>query len=126
MTKRSVLLAVLLTALAGAYGYAQQFGTEPAKLQVVKLADDLFVIHNDFVPGNTTALVTTAGVILVDDVVFRKIRVPRHDAANEAGPCPDSPLMSVYVGLIAFEHFLLEGEDRGLSYAFRHGPHHPP
>ena len=67
MTKRSVLLTVLLTALAGAYGYAQQFGTEPAKLQVVKLADDLFVIHNDFVPGNTTALVTSAGVVLVDD-----------------------------------------------------------
>ena len=67
MTKRSALLAVLLTALAGAYGYAQEFGKEPAKLQVVKLADDLFVIHNDFVPGNTTALVTNAGVILVDD-----------------------------------------------------------
>jgi len=27
----------------------------------------LFVIHNDFVPGNTTALITDAGVILVDD-----------------------------------------------------------
>ena len=67
MTKRSALLAVLLVALAGAYGYAQQFGKEPAKLQVVKVADDLFVIHNDFVPGNTTALVTSAGVILVDD-----------------------------------------------------------
>ena len=67
MNKRSVLLAVLLTALAGAYVYAQQFGTEPVKLDVVKLADDLFVIHNDFVPGNTTALVTNAGVVLVDD-----------------------------------------------------------
>jgi cyclase len=29
--------------------------------------DDLFVIHNDFVPGNVTALVTNAGVLLVDD-----------------------------------------------------------
>src|SRR6187455_3182050 len=67
MIKRSVLLAVLLTALAGAYVYAQQFGTEPVKLDVVKLADDLFVIHNDFVPGNTTALVTDEGVVLVDD-----------------------------------------------------------
>jgi glyoxylase-like metal-dependent hydrolase (beta-lactamase superfamily II) len=29
--------------------------------------DDLFVVHNDFVPGNTTALVTPEGVVLVDD-----------------------------------------------------------
>ncbi len=31
------------------------------------MKDDLYVIHNDFVPGNTTALVTNAGVVLVDD-----------------------------------------------------------
>ena len=29
--------------------------------------DDLYVIHNDFVPGNTTALITNQGVVLVDD-----------------------------------------------------------
>jgi len=29
---------------------------QAAKLDVVKLKDDLFVIHNDFVPGNVTAL----------------------------------------------------------------------
>jgi cyclase len=33
----------------------------------IKVKDDLYVIHNDFVPGNTTALVTNAGVVLVDD-----------------------------------------------------------
>jgi glyoxylase-like metal-dependent hydrolase (beta-lactamase superfamily II) len=44
-----------------------QFGTEPAKLELVKLQDDLYVIHNEYVPGNTTALVTNEGVILVDD-----------------------------------------------------------
>ena len=33
----------------------------------MKLKDDLFVIHNDFVPGNTTVMVTNEGVILVDD-----------------------------------------------------------
>ena len=31
------------------------------------MTDDLYVIHNDFVPGNTTALVTNEGVVLVDD-----------------------------------------------------------
>jgi len=47
--------------------YTQNFGQQPAKLNTIKLKDDLYVIHNDFVPGNTTALVTNAGVVLVDD-----------------------------------------------------------
>jgi glyoxylase-like metal-dependent hydrolase (beta-lactamase superfamily II) len=48
------------------HAYAQ-FGTEAAKLSVVKIRDDLVVIHNDAVPGNTTALITNQGVILIDD-----------------------------------------------------------
>ena len=40
---------------------------QPSKLNTVKLADDLYVIHNDYVPGNTTALITNEGVVLVDD-----------------------------------------------------------
>ena len=67
MTKRSMLLIVLGVAMTGAFVHGQPFGQEAAKLDTVKLADDLFVIHNDFVPGNTTALITSAGVILVDD-----------------------------------------------------------
>jgi len=39
----------------------------PAKLNTIKVKDDLYVIHNDLVPGNTTALVTNEGVLLVDD-----------------------------------------------------------
>ena len=66
MKTRVTLIAVLSLALLGAYTYAQ-FGQQPAKLDTVKIKDDLFVIHNDFVPGNTTALVTNEGVILVDD-----------------------------------------------------------
>ncbi len=38
-----------------------------AKLETIKLADNLYVIHNDFVPGNTTVLITNEGVLLVDD-----------------------------------------------------------
>ncbi|MBV8730128.1 MAG: MBL fold metallo-hydrolase [Acidobacteriia bacterium] len=55
--------------LSGAFwlAYTQNFGQQPAKLNTVKLKDDLYVIHNDFVPGNTTVLVTNAGVVLVDD-----------------------------------------------------------
>jgi cyclase len=66
MKNRLILAAVLATAMGGAYVRAQ-FGQAPAKLDVVKVREDVFVIHNDYVPGNTTALVTNEGVILVDD-----------------------------------------------------------
>jgi len=66
MNKRAVLATVTALALVGAFAHAQ-FGDKPAPLSTVKIKDDLFVIHNDFVPGNTTALVTPQGVVLVDD-----------------------------------------------------------
>jgi cyclase len=58
--------ATLLGCLLAQHAYAQ-FGSGPAKLSVVKIQDDLVVIHNEAVPGNTTALITNEGVILVDD-----------------------------------------------------------
>jgi cyclase len=64
---RSTLGALVLGCLATPYAANAQFGTEPAKLSLVKVRDDLYVIHNDFAPGNTTALITNEGVILVDD-----------------------------------------------------------
>jgi len=63
---RLVVLFGLCGLLWVSYGYAQ-FGNAPAKLDTVKVRDDLYVIHNDFVPGNTTVLVTNQGVVLVDD-----------------------------------------------------------
>src|SRR4029434_7248397 len=66
MNRRVALAALLSIAMLGAYVHAQ-FGNTPAKLDLVKVKDDLFVIHNDFVPGNTTALITNEGVVLVDD-----------------------------------------------------------
>jgi cyclase len=62
----STLAGLVLVCLAAANAHAQ-FGTEPAKLSVVKVQDDLYVIHNEAVPGNVTALITDEGVILVDD-----------------------------------------------------------
>jgi len=67
MNKRLILLTILGVALAGGAYVRAQFGDKPSKLDVVKLKDDLFVIHNDYVPGNTTVMVTNEGVILVDD-----------------------------------------------------------
>jgi glyoxylase-like metal-dependent hydrolase (beta-lactamase superfamily II) len=66
MRKRLGLAVLLSVAMLGAYVRAQ-FGDKPSKLDTIKIKDDLFVIHNDFVPGNTTVLVTNEGVVLVDD-----------------------------------------------------------
>ena len=63
---RLSLVAALVAAMGVAYVHAQ-FGNAPSKLNTVKITDDLYVIHNDFVPGNTTALITNEGVVLVDD-----------------------------------------------------------
>lgn len=38
----------------------------PAKLETIKLADDLYVVHNQAVPSNVTVLITNQGVVLVD------------------------------------------------------------
>src|SRR6476659_5824755 len=70
MKKNSSARLSLAGAMVGAMCVASlhaQFGSAPAKLNTVKVTDDLYVIHNDFVPGNTTALITNEGVVLVDD-----------------------------------------------------------
>jgi cyclase len=66
MKSRVRLVTLLSVAMFGAYAYAQ-LEQQPSTLNLVTLADDLYVIHNDFVPGNVTALVTDSGVLLVDD-----------------------------------------------------------
>jgi len=66
MNRRVALAALVSIAMLGAYVNAQ-FGDKPATLDTIKIKDDLFVIHNDFVPGNSTVLVTNEGVVLVDD-----------------------------------------------------------
>jgi cyclase len=57
--------AVILAMFVGPRAMAQ-FGAAPAELDLVKVTDDIYVIHNDLVPGNITVLVTDAGVLLVD------------------------------------------------------------
>ena len=44
---------------------AQDF--PPVELEIIQINDDMYVIHNEFVPGNVTVLVTDEGVLLVDD-----------------------------------------------------------
>jgi glyoxylase-like metal-dependent hydrolase (beta-lactamase superfamily II) len=64
---RSTFGLLVLGCLATPFAANAQFGTEPAKLSLVKVRDDVYVIRNPFVPGNTTAVITGEGVILVDD-----------------------------------------------------------
>ena len=66
MNTRFGLFLTLCSALLGSQLYAQ-FGAKPAELSTLKVRDDLFVIYNDLVPGNTTVLVTGEGLVLVDN-----------------------------------------------------------
>ena len=65
MTRLTLALGLCI-ALVGSYAYAQ-FGTKPSELSTIKVRDDIFVVYNDLVPGNTTVLVTNQGLILVDN-----------------------------------------------------------
>ena len=66
--KNRVILSLCGTALALLAPYAQaQFGSEPSKLELIKVRDDIYVISNVAVPGLVTALITNEGVLLVDD-----------------------------------------------------------
>jgi glyoxylase-like metal-dependent hydrolase (beta-lactamase superfamily II) len=68
MRKSSIARLFVLLFLGGALWVTHsQQNPAPAKLSLVKVKDDLYVIHNDIVPGNTTALITGEGVLLVDD-----------------------------------------------------------
>ena len=65
--KTRLAVAVLLLLVMSAVYVGGQRAPQSAELDLVTVADDLYVIHNEFVPGNVTALVTDEGVILVDD-----------------------------------------------------------
>ena len=68
MSKSAIVrLSAGIFLLGGVWLAFTQNPNQPAKLDSIKVKDDLYVIHNDFVPGNTTALITDAGVLLVDD-----------------------------------------------------------
>ena len=67
MKTRLSIAALLCAALFVPYVQGQGGAPQPSKLDIQKIKDDLYVIHNPIVPGNTTALVTSEGVVLVDD-----------------------------------------------------------
>jgi glyoxylase-like metal-dependent hydrolase (beta-lactamase superfamily II) len=63
---RRVGAGFVIGAMLVSPGVMAQFGAEPAELDLVRVTDDIYVIHNEYVPGNITVLVTDEGVLLVD------------------------------------------------------------
>jgi len=72
-------------------GAFAQFGGGPAELDLVRVTDDIYVIHNDFVPGNITALVTDEGVLLIDT----KYAIDYDNVAAMLGDVTDQPIRYV-------------------------------
>ncbi len=87
---RLSLMILLGAGLWTAHVYGQ-FGAQASKLDVVKIKDDLYVIHNDFVPGNSTAMITNEGVVLVDD----KFEVDYANIVAEVKKLTDKPIRYV-------------------------------
>jgi cyclase len=91
MHKSTLIRLVSGVLLSGALWVAYTQGQQPAKQELVKVKDDLYVIHNDFVPGNTTAFLTSEGVILVDD----KFDVDHASIMAELKKVTDKPIKYV-------------------------------
>jgi len=53
--------------LAGLCVSSAQGQPSASELELIQLNDDIYVIHNEGVPGNATALITDEGVLLIDD-----------------------------------------------------------
>jgi Metallo-beta-lactamase superfamily len=64
--ERTLDLQLPFLGMAAPFAHAQ-FGAEPAKLELIKVRDDIYVISNVAVPGQSTALITNEGVLLVDN-----------------------------------------------------------
>lgn len=64
MNAFSKFLVAVLFALIASITFAQP---APSPIELIQVQDDLYVIHNPFVPGNVTVLLTDEGVIMVDN-----------------------------------------------------------
>jgi len=90
MTTKTLLTASasLASCLIAASAWAQ-FGAEPAVLDLIKVRDDVYVIHNEIVPGNVTALITEQGVLLVDN----KFAIDYENMMELLGTVTDQPVV---------------------------------
>lgn len=144
MRKSSVIRFAAGIVLAGGAWLAHtQQGAPPAsKLDLVKVKEDLYVIHNDYVPGNSTALITNDGVILVDDkfdsdyagilaqlkkVTNKPIKyvINTHHHGDHSGS--NAKMQQMDVQIVASEHArenMVDGKQPGLpNVVFDHRAH---
>jgi len=85
-------LGIGMAALAFAASPAMgQFGAAPAELDLIRVNDNVYVIHNDFVPGNITAVLTEDGVALIDT----KYAVDYEHVAELLATVTDAPIRYV-------------------------------
>lgn len=68
-----------------------QFGDAPAELELIQVQDDLYVIYNDFVPGNVTVLITDEGLLLVDN----KYEIDYDNIVAQLATVTDQPIRYV-------------------------------
>ena len=68
-----------------------QFGDAPAELELIQVQDDLYVIYNDFVPGNVTVLITDEGLLLVDN----KYEIDYDNIVTQLATVTDQPIRYV-------------------------------
>ena len=91
MRRSSIIRLPAAVLLVAGLWVAYTQGPPPAKLDLIKVKDDLYVIHNDVVPGNSTALITTEGVLLVDD----KFDVDHNGILEQLKKVTDKPVKYV-------------------------------
>ena len=77
---------------------AQDF--PPVEMELIQLNDDMYVIHNEFVPGNVTVLVTGEGVLLVDD----KFEANYREIVDLVASVTDQPVRYVVNTHYHFDH----------------------
>jgi cyclase len=91
MRKSSIIRFSAGVFLVAGLWIAYTQGPPPAKLDLIKVKDDLYVVHNDIVPGNSTALITNEGVLLVDD----KFDVDHNGIMEQLKKVTDKPIKYV-------------------------------
>jgi cyclase len=88
MRKSLMIRLSALSLLSAGLWVAYTQGPRPAKLDTMKVKDDLYVIHNEAAPGNSTVLITNDGVVLVDD----KFDVDHDGLMGELKKVTDKPI----------------------------------
>ena len=90
LSQKSACALALGGLLSGSIASAQ-FGAGPAELSLVEVRDNVYMIFNEAVPGNATAIITDDGVLLVDN----KYAIDYDNIMTELRKVTDQPIKYV-------------------------------